>query len=153
MAVQVRLNWTENLQFVAGAEKGPAIVMDSKDGGSGPTPMELLLMGIAGCTGIDIVLILQKKRLELSKFEIRISGKQADKYPKRFTEIHIDYFLAEKIFLPKLLNKLSNFPRKNTAAPWHQSMPNSLIPIQLKTRSHLKPLIQNQSDGKNIDKY
>lgn len=96
MAIKVRLNWTENLQFVAGAEKGPAIVMDSKDGGSGPTPMELLLMGIAGCTGIDMVLILQKKRLELSKLEIRISGKQADKYPKRFTEIHIDYFLAGK---------------------------------------------------------
>jgi putative redox protein len=78
MAVQVRLNWTENLQFVAGAEKGPAIVMDSKDGGSGPTPMELLLMGIAGCTGIDIVLILQKKRLELSKNQP--DGKNFDKY-------------------------------------------------------------------------
>jgi putative redox protein len=96
MAVQVKLNWTENMQFVARSENGPAIVMDSKDGGSGPTPMELLLMGVAGCTGIDIVLILQKKRLELSKLEIQISGKQADKYPKRFTEIHTEYFLAGK---------------------------------------------------------
>lgn len=96
MAIQVKLNWTENLQFVAGTEKGPAIVIDSKDGASGPTPMELLLMGVAGCTGIDIVLILQKKRLELYKVEIHINGKQADKDPKRFTQIHIEYFVAGK---------------------------------------------------------
>jgi putative redox protein len=96
MAMQVKLNWTENMQFVAKSENGPAIVMDSKDGRSGPTPMELLLMGVAGCTGIDIVLILQKKRLELNKLEIRIDGEQSNKYPKRFTKIHIEYFLAGK---------------------------------------------------------
>jgi putative redox protein len=96
MAIQMRLNWTENMQFVARSENGPAIVLDSKDGGSGPTPMELLLVGVAGCPGIDIVLILQKKRLELNKLEIHINGKQASKYPKRFTEIHIEYFLAGK---------------------------------------------------------
>jgi putative redox protein len=96
MAIQMKLNWTDSMQFVARSENGPAIVIDSKDGGSGPTPMELLLAGIAGCTGIDIVLILQKKRLELNKLEINISGKQAGKYPKRFTDIHIEYFLAGK---------------------------------------------------------
>ncbi len=105
MAIQVRLNWTENMQFVARSENGPAIIMDSKDGGSGPTPMELLLMGIAGCTGIDIVLILQKKRLQLNKLEIHISGKQADQYPKRFTEIHIDYLLAGKEIPPKAVEQ------------------------------------------------
>jgi putative redox protein len=96
MAIEMSLNWIENMQFVARANNGPAIVLDSKDGGSGPTPMELLLAGIAGCTGIDIVLILQKKRLELSKLEINISGKQSSKYPKRFTEIHIEYYIAGK---------------------------------------------------------
>jgi putative redox protein len=96
MAIEMRLNWIENMQFVARSKNGPAIVVDSKDGGGGPTPMELLLVGIAGCTGIDVVLILQKKRLELSKFEININGKQSNKYPKRFTEIHIEYFLAGK---------------------------------------------------------
>jgi putative redox protein len=96
MAIQMKLNWTENMQFVARSDNGPAIVIDSKDGGSGPTPMELLLAGIAGCTGIDIVLILQKKRLAIYKLEINISGKQAGKYPKRFTDIHIEYFLAGK---------------------------------------------------------
>jgi putative redox protein len=96
MAIQVKLNWTENMQFVARSENGPAIVMDSTDGASGPTPMQLLLMGVAGCTGIDIVLILKKKRLEINKLEIQITGKQDNKYPKRFTEIHIEYFLAGK---------------------------------------------------------
>lgn len=105
MAIKVKLNWTQNMQFVAGSDNGPAIVMDSKDGGSGPTPMELLLTGVAGCTGIDIVLILQKKRLQLNKLEIRITGEQADKYPKRFTKIHIEYLLSGKNIPPKAVEQ------------------------------------------------
>jgi putative redox protein len=96
MAIQVKLNWTDNMQFVAGSKNGPAIVMDSKDGGSGPTPMEVLLMGVAGCTGIDIVSILKKKRLELYKLKIHINGEQADSHPKRFTKITIEYLLLGK---------------------------------------------------------
>jgi hypothetical protein len=153
MTIQVKLNWTENLQFVAGAEKGPAIVMDSKDGGSGPTPMELLLMGIAGCTGIDIVVILQKNAWNYLNWRSESVGNRQTNIPNVLPKFILIISWPEKIFLPKLLSKLSNFPRKNTAAPWHQSMPNSAILTELKTRSHLKSIIQNQPDGKNIDKY
>ena len=93
MAVEVQLKWTDGMQFVARAGEGPAVVIDSHDGASGPSPMELVLMGVAGCTAIDVVLIMQKKRANLTGFEINISGERADAYPRRYTDVHIEYVL------------------------------------------------------------
>jgi putative redox protein len=140
MAIQMKLNWTESMQFVARSENGPAIVIDSKDGGSGPTPMELLLAGIAGCTGIDIVLILQKKRLELNKLEINISGKQAGKYPKRFTDIHIEYFLAGKNIPFKAVEqaiKLSEEKYCSALASFNAKFSHS---YRIENKEQIKPL-------------
>jgi len=91
MAIQVQVKWIDELQFVARAGSGPAVVMDSSDSGGGAGPMELLLMGTAGCTGMDVISILKKKRLNVAGFKINISGKRAGKYPKRYTDIHIAY--------------------------------------------------------------
>ena len=93
MAIKAHLKWTDGLQFVARAGHGPAVVMDSHDGGSGPSPMELVLMGVAGCTAYDVVLIMQKKRANLTGFEINISGERADETPRRYTDVHIEYVL------------------------------------------------------------
>jgi putative redox protein len=139
MAIQIKLNRTEKMQFVAGSKNGPAIVMDSTDGRSGPTPMELLLMGVAGCTGIDIVLILQKKRLELNKLEIRISGEQADKYPKRFTKIHIEYLLAGKNIPSKAVEqaiKLSEEKYCSASASLNAEFTHS---YRIENQEHSKP--------------
>jgi putative redox protein len=57
----------------------------------GVSPMELLLMGAAGCSGIDIVSILQKMRMEYKSFEICVEGTRAQDHPRVFTEIHITY--------------------------------------------------------------
>ena len=58
MTISAQLNWTEGLQFIARANNGPAVVIDSSDGGSGASPMELVLIGVAGCTAIDVVMII-----------------------------------------------------------------------------------------------
>ena len=73
MAIQAHLKWTDELQFVGRVGDGPAIVMDSTDGAS---PMQMVLMGVAGCTAIDIAVILKKKRIRMSRFEIMITGEQ-----------------------------------------------------------------------------
>ena len=93
MAVEARLKWTEGTQFVARAGLGPAVVIDSHDGGSGPSPMDMVLMGVAGCTAYDVVLIMQKKRANLTGFEVNITGERADTYPRRYTDVHIEYVL------------------------------------------------------------
>lgn len=91
MSIQAQVKWIDDLQFVARAGKGPAVVMDTSESGGGAGPMELMLMGTAGCTAMDVVTILKKKRLNVTGFKINISGDRAEEYPRRFTDITIAY--------------------------------------------------------------
>jgi putative redox protein len=79
--------WTDDLQFVARAGEGPAVVMDTHGGGGGPTPMEMVLIGAAGCTAMDVISIMKKKRAVIDGFEVAIDGDQAEEYPKKYTAI------------------------------------------------------------------
>ena len=95
MANEAQLTWTtQGLQFVARAGEGPAIVLDNPEGASGPTPMELLLMGIAGCTGMDVVSILKKKRSGFTGMSIHITGERTTDHPMRYTHLHIAFQLT-----------------------------------------------------------
>lgn len=105
MTIKAQVNWIDGFQFVGRVGKGPAIVMDSTDGGSGPSPMQMVLMGVAGCTAIDVVVIMKKKRVELAKFQVNISGKTADEDPKRYTQIRIEYVLYGKGIRPRAVEQ------------------------------------------------
>lgn len=101
MANQVHLKWTDGLQFIARAGdeengRGPAVVLDSGDGGSGATPMNLLLMGVGGCTGMDVISILQKKRAQVTDLEVKVTGERATEHPTRYTDVHIEYIVYGK---------------------------------------------------------
>ena len=93
MDVQAEIKWVDGMQFVARAGNSPAIVLDSREGASGPSPMEMVLMGVAGCTAIDVIMIMKKRRADVTDFRINISGVRADEYPRRYTRIHIEYVL------------------------------------------------------------
>ena len=105
MTINAQINWTDGLQFVARAGNGPAVVLDSSDGGSGPSPMELVLIGVAGCTAIDVIMILQKKRADIVDFEVNISGERAEDYPQRYTRIHIEYVLSGRDIKPNAVEQ------------------------------------------------
>ena len=91
MTIQAQVKWIDDLQFVARAGSGPAVVMDTSDSGGGAGPMELMLMGTAGCTAMDVMTILKKKRMNVTGFKINMSGERAEEYPRRYTDIHIEY--------------------------------------------------------------
>jgi putative redox protein len=91
MTINAQVKWTGGMQFVGRAGDGPAVVMDTPDSGSGASPMQLVLMGTAGCTAVDVLSILKKKRMGITGFEIHISGERAEDFPKPFTDIHIEY--------------------------------------------------------------
>ena len=93
MTIQAHLKWTDGLQFVARTGRGPAVVIDSSDGGSGVSPMQMVLLGVAGCTAIDVIMIMKKKRANIQRFEDNVTGDTAESYPKRYTHIHIEYVL------------------------------------------------------------
>jgi putative redox protein len=93
------------MQFVARAGDGSGVVLDSSDGGSGPSPMELVLIGVAGCTAIDVIMIMQKKRVHIIDFKVNISGERADEHPKRYTKIHIEYVLSGRDIKPNAVEQ------------------------------------------------
>lgn len=87
--------WRERLSFDAMAASSHRLVVDaSKAGGGddrGPNPMELLLIALAGCTAMDVVSILQKKREPLKGLEVFVEGTRAHEHPKTYTNIEVVY--------------------------------------------------------------
>ena len=94
MEMQAQLKWIEGWQFVARAGEGPAVVIDGHKPRGGPSPMEMVLMGVAGCTAIDVILVMEKKRINVTDFQVNISGARADDHPRRYTHIQIEYVLT-----------------------------------------------------------
>lgn len=92
---RAKVKYTDGLQFVGQADSGHAIVMDGDAdvGGNntGLRPMELLLIGMGGCSGMDIVSILKKKREIVTDVEINVNGKKAEDYPQKFTDIDVEF--------------------------------------------------------------
>ena len=97
---KVYLKQVKGLTLAARGESNHWITMDGPEklGGSnaGVRPKELVLMALAGCTGSDVVSILQKKRVKLSDFEINITAQQSENHPKVFTHIDLEYVFYGK---------------------------------------------------------
>lgn len=97
---KAKVTYINGLQFVGEAESGHAIIMDGTPdvGGrnTGLRPTELLLIGIGGCSGMDIVSILKKKKQDVKGVEINVDGRKADSYPQKFTEIHLEFVITGK---------------------------------------------------------
>ena len=96
MTIKALIKWTDGIQFIARAGKSPAVVLDSGEGGSGPSPMEMVLMGVAGCSAMDVIMIMGKKRAEVTDFQVNISGERADEYPQRYTKVQLEFVLHGK---------------------------------------------------------
>jgi putative redox protein len=93
-----RVKWVENVCFMAESESGHAMIMDGAPdiGGRnlGPRPMEMLLMGTGGCTSVDVVMILQKSRQDVTGCEVEVSAERAADHPKVFTKIHMHFTVS-----------------------------------------------------------
>lgn len=87
--------WNRGMQFVATSGSNHAIVLDAsrEEGGyaAGPSNTELLLMALCGCTGMDVLSILQKKRVAFDEFEVRAEGERTTEPPNQFTKIRLTY--------------------------------------------------------------
>ncbi|HHY67474.1 MAG TPA: OsmC family protein [Alicyclobacillus sp.] len=96
--MRVDVKWLGKRAFEAlGQTSGHTVRIDAAESaggeGSGVRPMEMLLMGVGGCTGIDIAMILEKMRLHIDRFEMTLNAERAEKHPQRFTKITVDYVL------------------------------------------------------------
>jgi putative redox protein len=97
---QATVRWIEGMEFEMETGSGHKSVIDAgiKAGGKnhGPSPIELLLVGLAGCTGMDVVDILRKKRLNVAGLEVRVEGTRAKTHPMVYTRIDVVYRVRGK---------------------------------------------------------
>ncbi|MCJ7676134.1 MAG: OsmC family protein [Anaerolineales bacterium] len=89
------VNWSGRMSFAGTAESGFSLPLGADPAVGGDTdgfrPIELMLVGLAGCTAMDVISILHKKKLAVSAFEVRAEAERADEHPRVFTRIHLRY--------------------------------------------------------------
>ena len=107
--MNLSVNWVDGMLMVGKSHSGHSITMDGpiEIGGEnlGVRPMEMLLLGVAGCTMIDVVTTLQKMRQDLSHCETKINAERANEHPKVFTNIHIHFIVKGKDLDSKKVDK------------------------------------------------
>lgn len=96
--MQARVKWIEEAMFLAESGSGHTVVMDgpAESGGRnvGVRPMEMLLMGLGGCSTFDVVSILKKSRQAVQNCEVQIQAQRADTEPKVFTNIALHFIVS-----------------------------------------------------------
>jgi putative redox protein len=101
-SLTVLARWAgEELNFIGVDAKGYEI----KLGAGGYKPSQLMLLGLAGCTAMDVLSILQKKRLAISDMQVHVTGHQPDDYPKPFQVIDINYVVKGKNIDPQAVER------------------------------------------------
>jgi putative redox protein len=99
----------QRMRFAGTADTGFEVVMDSglSVGGdnTAPRPMELILIGLCGCTAMDVISILRKKRASVSGLEVKAHAERAASHPKIFTDIHLEYIVTGNNVNPKAVER------------------------------------------------
>lgn len=95
--METKVVWNGKMKFTGNTPSNFSIVMDasSDHGGEdqGARPMELVLVALGGCTGMDVISILQKMKEKVENFEIKISAERAEEHPKVYKKVHLEYIL------------------------------------------------------------
>jgi putative redox protein len=103
--MKARIKWIEGVSFAGQSESGHTVVMDGPaDAGGknlGVRPMEMMLLGMGGCTAFDVVHILRKSRQPISDCVAEIDASRADADPKVFTRIHVHFIVSGKGLDPR----------------------------------------------------
>src|ERR1700676_192050 len=93
---EAKATWVEKRRFEGVASSGHPIVVDGDKAG-GNSPMELVLIGLCGCTGYDVVSILEKKREPFTSLQVRAEAERAAESPTVYTEIKLIYLVGGRV--------------------------------------------------------
>lgn len=107
--MHVAIDLAGRMHFVAAGEDGIAVDLDTtpEHGGEnqGLRPMELLLIGLGGCTAMDVLSILRKKRQDVTGYRVEVSGETRDAYPRIFTQIAIKHIVTGRTISPEAVRR------------------------------------------------
>ena len=95
--MKIEAKWQSGMHFKCTSPSGHTIDVDSGSDGTtkGPSPMELLLHSVACCSGIDVVLILQKKRKEPESLNVTVEGIRSESHPKKYTDVKLHFSVKQ----------------------------------------------------------
>ena len=96
-----------DLQYVGTDGKGNSIKM----GGDDISPAQMILLGLAGCMGIDTIYVLKKKRLQVDSVDVTVIGHQPEDYPKPFTHVEVKFIIAGKNLTEKAVERAISLSR------------------------------------------
>ncbi len=131
--MDVLLNWKSKMAFEGAGDSGFTQKIDAEEsvGGenSAARPMELIALGLAGCTGMDVISILQKKKQSVKDFQVKVHAERAEEHPKVFTYATIEYLVTGKnIDAAAVLRAIELSAEKYCPA---QAMLSKAFPIKL----------------------
>lgn len=96
--VKIKTDWVNHYTFISSNADNQSLIMDAslnaKDSKKAPSPMEVVLMGLTGCAGIDVKMILTKARQQVRAIHIEASGERADAVPAVYTKIHLHFTVS-----------------------------------------------------------
>jgi len=96
--MDVKVIWQQGLTFTGTADSGFSVPLGADPGVGGADdgfrPLELMAVSLAGCTAMDVISILKKKRQDVTAFEVRVHAKRAQTHPRVFTQIKVEYLVT-----------------------------------------------------------
>jgi len=128
-----KVTWTGGMSFTGTAATGFEVPMGAHPdvGGEndGFRPMELMGMGLVGCTAMDVISILKKKRQDVTSFEVRLHTKSAEEHPHVWTEVTIEYIVSGRDINPKAVERALQLSEERYCPA--QNMINKAVEIKL----------------------
>ena len=132
--MNAKVDWKGRMSFTGSADSGFEVPLGAspKVGGDddGFRPMELMAISLAGCTAMDVISILKKKREEISDFQVTVETEMADQHPKVFTSAVIEYHVAGKDIAENAVSRAMKLSADAYCPA--QAMIGKIIPLTLK---------------------
>lgn len=132
--MDAKVIWKNKMSFDGSADSGFSVplgtVLDVGGDNDGFRPMELIAVGIAGCTAMDVISILQKKHQEVTSFEVRVHAERATEHPKVFTHLTIEYVIGGKNLLKDAVERAVELSGTKYCSA--QAMFKKVAPMDLK---------------------
>ena len=129
--MDAKVTWHDGLHFTGVADSGHELILDGSPqvGGTdkGARPLELMLISLAGCTGMDVISILRKKRQDVTGFEVKTHAERSDTHPKVFTAVTVEYIVTGNNIDPKAVERAIDLS-ENAYCP-AQAMLVKAVPI------------------------
>jgi Predicted redox protein, regulator of disulfide bond formation len=132
--MDAKVVWTKRMSFEGSSDSGFTVPLGTTPevGGDddGFRPLELLAIGLAGCTAMDVISILTKKRQEVTSFEVKVHVDRQDEHPKVFTHLTIEYILCGKDLSEEAVERAVQLSAEKYCPA--QAMFAKIVPIDLK---------------------